>query len=47
VDSIASAVFKEERDRGTKGVDEEADYKEVDDEEDDGASAHLGDPTQQ
>jgi len=47
VDSIASAVFKEEKDQGAKGVDEEADYKEVDDEEDDGGSAHLGDPTQQ
>jgi hypothetical protein len=41
VDSIASAVFEEERDEGAEGVDKEADYDEVDDQEDDGAATHL------
>ncbi len=47
MDSIAGAVFEEERDQGAEGVDQEADYEEVDDEEDDGAAAHRGDSSEQ
>jgi len=43
VDGIAGAVFEEQGDEVAKGVEQETDYDEVDDEEDDGAAAHLGD----
>jgi hypothetical protein len=43
VDGIAGAVFEEQGDEVAEGVEQEADYDEVDNEEDDGAAAHLGD----
>jgi hypothetical protein len=40
VDGIGGPVFKEERDEGAAGIDQEADDDQVDYNEDDGSTAH-------
>jgi hypothetical protein len=42
VDGISRTIFEEEAYEGGEGIEEEADNEEVDDQEDDSASAHLG-----
>jgi hypothetical protein len=39
---IRGTVFEEQPDEGAEGVEEEADYDQVDDEEDDGSAPHRG-----
>ncbi len=43
MDGISRTIFEEEAYQGGKGIEQEADNEEVDDQEDDGATAHLGD----
>ena len=43
MDGISRTIFEEEAYEGGEGIEEEADNEEVDDQEDDGATAHLGD----